>query len=122
VAAIVSGRLPHRYDRGNVRRVVEQRLRGDRMVYDRFAQRYDRGYGTLYREAVLVDASDAALDESPADVRPTLDASTTPAVSGMVGAGALLLVVTPSSAGNASPAVTLPGHSAPPPPWPPRAR
>ena len=93
VAPLISGRLPHRYDRGNVRRVVEDRLRGDRMVYDRFAQRYDRGYGTLYREAVLVDASDARLDEMSRDVRHVLDAEHQTRVGGIAGAGAVLLVV-----------------------------
>jgi hypothetical protein len=93
VAAIVSGRLPHRYDRGDVRRIVEQRLRGDRMVYDRFAQRYDRGYGTLYREAVLIDASDARVDEMARDVRHVLDSERQTRVGGIAGAGAVLLVV-----------------------------
>jgi len=93
VAPLVSGRLPHRYDRGNVRRLVEQRLRGDRMVYDRFPQAYERGYGTLYREAVLVDASDARLDEIGRDVRHVLDAEHQTRVGGLAGAGAVLLVV-----------------------------
>jgi hypothetical protein len=93
VAPLVSGRLPHRYDRGDVRRVVEQRLRGDRMVYDRFAQAYERGYGTLYREAVLVDASDARLEEMARDVRHAMDAEHHARVGGLAGAGAVLLVV-----------------------------
>jgi hypothetical protein len=93
VAPLVAARLPHRYDRGNVRRVVEQRLLGDRMVHDRFAQAYARGYGTLYREAVLVDASDARLEEMARDVRHVLDAERQTRISGIAGAGAVLLVV-----------------------------
>jgi hypothetical protein len=93
VAPLVSGRLPHRYDRGDVRRVVEQRLRGDRMIHDRFAQAYERGYGTLYREAVLVDALDPRLDEMARDVRHALDADHHARVGGLAGAGAVLLVV-----------------------------
>jgi hypothetical protein len=93
VAPLVSARLPHRYDRGNIRRVVEERLRGDRMVHDRFAQAYERGYGTLYREAVLVDASDARLDAMGRDVRQVLDAEHHARISGLAGAGAVLMVV-----------------------------
>ena len=49
-------------ENGRLRAAVEKALvGGDRLVVDRFPQAYERPYGNLYREAVLVDASDAKL-------------------------------------------------------------
>ena len=49
-------------ENGRLRAAVESALvSGDRLVVDRFPQTFERPYGNLYREAVLVDASDAKL-------------------------------------------------------------
>lgn len=59
---IVMARLAeHGITRGvrfdELRRWVEGRLHGDRHVADRFVQTFDRGYHTMWGQAVLVDAS-----------------------------------------------------------------
>lgn len=49
-------------ENGRLRAAVEAALvGGDRLVVDRFPQTYERPYGNLYREAILVDASEAKL-------------------------------------------------------------
>lgn len=94
VLPLVLARLPRegRYDRANVRRIVEHRLLGDNMVADRFPQKFERGYGNLYREAVLVDASDAQLATMAGEVRRSLDAQQATRRNGFLAAGAILLV------------------------------
>ncbi len=61
---LVQDRVPAQVGRDGrrLRGAVEAVLvGGDRLVVDRFPQTFERGYGTLYREAVLIDASDAKL-------------------------------------------------------------
>jgi hypothetical protein len=41
--------------------VMRRMVEGNEFIADRFPQSFDRGYGTIYREAVLIDASDEAL-------------------------------------------------------------
>jgi hypothetical protein len=63
VLPLVRARVPEDVGRHHrLRAAVEAALvDGDRLVVDRFPQQFDRPYGSLYREAVLVDASDAKL-------------------------------------------------------------
>ena len=72
VLRLVNARVPEhvRRDDGRLRATVEAKLVGgdDRMVVDRFPQTFDRGYGAVYREAVLIDASDAKLSPLVAEV------------------------------------------------------
>jgi hypothetical protein len=81
-----------RCDEGEVHRIVERHLMGDRLVHDRFPQKYERPYGKLYREAVLVDASDHTLDRLTTDVRGSIHAERQSRAKGFAGAGAVLLV------------------------------
>ena len=81
-----------RYGRGDIGRVVETHLMGDRLVVDRFPQKFERPYGNLYREAVLVDASDRQLDTLVGDVRRTLRSERQSRLGGLASAGAVLLV------------------------------
>lgn len=77
---------------GAVRRVVETHLLGDRLVDDRFPQQYARPYGNLYRESVLIDASDQRVDALARDVRRSLEAQRHARFGGLASAGAVLLV------------------------------
>ena len=51
------GVSPRRVRFDDLRRWVEGRLHDDRYVADRFVQTFDRGYHTMWGQAVLVDAS-----------------------------------------------------------------
>ena len=50
------------------RAVLAHLVDGGDLVADRFPQAFDRGYGTVYREAVLINASDKALQPLVAEV------------------------------------------------------
>ena len=91
---LVAARMPdaRRYGRGEIGRVIETHLMGDRLVADRFPQKFERPYGSLHREAVLVDASDKNLDLLAHDVRRTLRSERHARVGGLASAGAVLLV------------------------------
>ena len=52
----------------------ERHLAGDRLVRDRFPQKFERPYGSLYREALLIDSSDEQLDPLARNVRASLPA------------------------------------------------
>jgi len=67
---LVRRRLPQRRFRSpfgrrrqyeNLPEKIERELRAGRFVVDRFVQRFDRPYGQVWREAVLVDASPKSL-------------------------------------------------------------
>jgi hypothetical protein len=94
VTPLVMARLDRRFRgwEGDVRRLVEVQLLGDRMVYDRFPQKYERPYGTLYREAVLLDASDPQLERLADEVRWSMQSERQSKVKGFVSAAAVLLV------------------------------
>jgi (2Fe-2S) ferredoxin len=81
-----------RYDAGSVRRIVERHLAGDRLVRDRFPQKFERPYGSLYREALLIDSSDEQLDPLARTVRASLDAERQSRLGGLASAAAVLLV------------------------------
>jgi hypothetical protein len=81
-----------RCDPAEIRRIVERHVLGDQLVHDRFPQAYERPYGKLYREAVLIDASDRVLDRLSTDVRGSIHAERQARMRGFVGAGAVLLV------------------------------
>lgn len=91
---LVVARLPRsgRRDDARVRRMVERHLLGDRLVVDRFPQKFERPYGTLFREAVLVDASDDRLDKLARDMEETLAAERRSRIGGLASAMAVLLV------------------------------
>ena len=95
VVSRVTARMPDpgRFDRNRIDRLVESRLVSDRLVHDRFPQKFERPYGSLYQEAVLIDASDAKMDSLARDVRRALEAERRARVGGVAGAGAVLLVV-----------------------------
>ena len=94
VVALVKARMPDpdRYDADRLKWIVEARLHGDRLVHDRFPQKFERPYGTLYREAVLLNVADAAIDPLASDVRRALEADRQSRLGGLAGAGAVLLV------------------------------
>jgi hypothetical protein len=94
VLPLVLSRLPRagRYDHGAVLRSIENRLLGDRLVADRFPQKYERPYGSLYRESVLLDASDARLDPLAREIRGSLESQREARVNAFAAAGAILLV------------------------------
>lgn len=81
-----------RYDDRDVRRLVERHLLSDRLVVDRFPQKFERPYGSLFREAVLVDASDNRLSELALEMRATLAAERRSRIGGLASAAAVLLV------------------------------
>ena len=91
---LVVNRLPRdrRYEHGEIRRTIENNLLGDRLVADRFPQKLERPYGTLYRESVLVDASDARLDPLVGEIGMTLDTRHRTKRNAFAAAGAILLV------------------------------
>jgi hypothetical protein len=94
VLPLVLSRLPRagRYNEGAVLRSIENRLLGDRLVADRFPQKFERPYGNLYRETVLLDASDARLDPVVSEITASLDSQREARVNGFAAAGAILLV------------------------------
>ena len=94
VAQLVVARLsrPGHYDPASVRRVVEQRLLAGQIVTDRFPQKFERPYGSLYRESLLIDASDDQLDPLAGDIRASLDAERQSRLGGLASAAAVLLV------------------------------
>jgi hypothetical protein len=94
VVPLVVGRMRDaaKFSRDGIRRAVEAQLLGHRLVTDRFPQKFERPYGTLYRETVLIDASDPQVDALARDVRRSLQAERTARLGGLAGAGAVLLV------------------------------
>lgn len=94
VLPLVVARMGHeaRVNRGEIRRLLESQLEGDRLVHDRFPQKYERPYGSLYREAVLIDASDSQLDRLAQEMRWSMEARRESRAKGFVSAIAVLLV------------------------------
>ena len=94
VVPLVKSRLRggRSFGEGEVRRVVETRLLGDELVHDRFPPQFTRPYGNLYRESVLIDASDQEVDALARDVRRSLESQRQARFGGLVSAGAVLLV------------------------------
>jgi hypothetical protein len=81
-----------RRNEGEVFRFVEAQLVGDRLVTDHFRQTYERPYGSLYRESVLIDASEAQLDSLADELRGTLASQRESRVTGFASAAGVLLV------------------------------
>src|SRR4029079_17538643 len=46
----------------SLRDFVERELRGGTLIRDEFLQRFERPYGTVYRQALLVDVSENQVD------------------------------------------------------------
>jgi hypothetical protein len=94
VVPLVLARLGRdgRRNEGEVFRFVEAQLAGDRLVTDHFRQTYERPYGSLYRESVLIDASDAQLDSLADDLRGTLASQRESRVKGFASAVGVLLL------------------------------
>jgi hypothetical protein len=97
VSQLVRSRLPERLrrrDGGRIRDAVEASLvDGGDLVVDRFPQKFDRGYGTLYREAVLIDASDAKLASVVKEVTGSIREHRQYRTRAFIGSGAVLLVI-----------------------------
>jgi hypothetical protein len=95
VTQLVLSRLPGRFRRheGEVARYVRSHLLGGSLVADRFPQTFERPLYKVYREAVLIDASDAKLNPVVADVRHRLQERRESLAKNLGGGAALLLVV-----------------------------
>lgn len=94
VLPLVVARMGHeaRVNRGEIHRLLESQLAGDRLVHDRFPQKYERPYGSLYREAVLIDASHSQLDRLAQEMRWSMESRRESRAKGFVSAIAVLLV------------------------------
>ena len=94
VMPLVLARMDRKFRsrQGDVQHLTEVQLLGDRMVYDRFPQKYERPYGTLYREAVLLDASDDQLGRLADEIGWSLQSRQQSQARGFVAAAAVLLV------------------------------
>ena len=94
VVTLVRGRLGRAgRDEGWVRRRVEARLVAGRFEADRFPQRFDRGFGATWREAVLFDASDPNLSTLANELRAEHRAERRGFVMSFASAAGVLLVV-----------------------------
>jgi len=95
VTQLVLSRLPGRFRRheGEVARHVRSHLLGGSLVADRFPQTFERPLYTVYREAVLIDASDQNLEPVVADVRHRFQERRESLAKNLGGGAALLLVI-----------------------------
>jgi hypothetical protein len=98
VLQLVVARMPetdgkgHRYHR-QFRTMLESHLLGDRLVADRFPQKCEKLYGGLYREAVLLDVSDAQLAPLADELRYFQRERRESRLKGLASGGAVLLVI-----------------------------